>query len=91
LGLTVTLTGQTYRNCQGSRRLCAVVQYALQPCSALFFGAQVGAARLLGVNEATSRRWAAHGVSGTAAILLWLISPTRHARRCDTNGCDTCL
>ena len=34
---------------------------------------QVGAARLLAVNEATSRRWAAHGVSGTAAILLWLM------------------
>ena len=33
---------------------------------------QVGAARLLGVNEATSRRWAAHGVTGTAAILLRL-------------------
>jgi hypothetical protein len=32
-----------------------------------------GKARLLGVNEATSRRWAAHGVSGTAAILLWLM------------------
>ena len=73
MGLTVNLTGQTYRNCQGSRRLCAVVQYALQPCSALFFGAQVGAARLLGVNEATSRRWATHGVTGTAAILLRLM------------------
>ena len=34
---------------------------------------QVGAARLLGVNEATSRRWAAHGVTGTAAILLRLM------------------
>lgn len=34
---------------------------------------QVGAARLLGVNEATSRRWAAHGVTGTAAILLRLL------------------
>jgi hypothetical protein len=33
----------------------------------------VGASRLLGVNEATSRRWATHGVTGTAAILLRLM------------------
>ena len=42
---------------------------------------QVGAARLLGVNEATSRRWAAHGVSGT--FLKRLVRS-----RCDT--CDRC-
>ncbi len=35
---------------------------------------QVAAARLLGVNDATSRRWAAHGVTGTAAILLRLLA-----------------
>ena len=34
---------------------------------------QVGAARLLGVNDATSRRWAKHGVTGTAAVLLKLM------------------
>lgn len=34
---------------------------------------QVGAARLLGVNDATSRRWARFGVTGTAAILLRLL------------------
>jgi hypothetical protein len=34
---------------------------------------QVGAARLLGVNEVTSRRWAKSGVSGTVAILLRLL------------------
>ena len=35
---------------------------------------QVGAARLLGVNEATSRRWARFGVTGTAEILLRLLT-----------------
>lgn len=35
---------------------------------------QVGAARLLDVNEATSRRWARHGVTGTAAIVLRLLA-----------------
>ena len=35
---------------------------------------QVGAARLLGVNGATSRRWAARGVTGTAAILIKLLA-----------------
>jgi hypothetical protein len=34
---------------------------------------QVGAARLFGVNEATSRRWAASGVQGTVVILLRLM------------------
>ncbi len=34
---------------------------------------QVGAARLFGVNEATSRRWAAGGVHGTVEILLRLM------------------
>lgn len=34
---------------------------------------QVGAARLFGVNEATSRRWAASGVNGTVEILLSLM------------------
>lgn len=34
---------------------------------------QVGAARLFGVNEATSRRWAASGVHGTVEILLRLM------------------
>lgn len=34
---------------------------------------QVGAARLLGVNDATSRRWARFGVTGTAAVLLKLL------------------
>jgi DNA-binding transcriptional regulator YiaG len=31
---------------------------------------QVGAARLLGVSEKTSRNWAREGVGGTAVILL---------------------
>jgi hypothetical protein len=35
---------------------------------------QVGAARLLDVNEATSRRWARYGVTGTAAIVLRLLA-----------------
>ena len=35
---------------------------------------QVGAARLLDVNEATSRRWARYGVNGTPAILLRLLA-----------------
>ncbi len=35
---------------------------------------QVGAARLLGVNEATSRRWARYGVTGTAELLLRLLA-----------------
>lgn len=34
---------------------------------------QVGAARLLGVADRTSRRWAEEGVDGTAAILLRLM------------------
>lgn len=34
---------------------------------------QVGAARLFGVNEATSRRWAAGGVNGTVVILLRML------------------
>lgn len=34
---------------------------------------QVGAARLLGVNDVTSRRWARHGVTGTAEILFRLL------------------
>lgn len=34
---------------------------------------QVGAARLFGVNEATSRRWAASGVHGTVVIMLRLL------------------
>jgi hypothetical protein len=34
---------------------------------------QVGAARLFGVNDVTSRRWAKDGVSGTVAILLRLM------------------
>lgn len=34
---------------------------------------QVGAARLLGVGERTSRRWAEEGVTGSAAILLRLM------------------
>jgi hypothetical protein len=34
---------------------------------------QVGAARLFGVNDVTSRRWAKDGVSGVAAILLRLM------------------
>ncbi len=33
-----------------------------------------GAARLLGVNEATSRRWARFGVTGTAEIVLRLLA-----------------
>lgn len=35
---------------------------------------QVGAARLFGVNDVTSRRWAKDGVSGTVAILLRLMT-----------------
>jgi DNA-binding transcriptional regulator YiaG len=35
---------------------------------------QVRAARVLGVNEATSRRWARFGVTGTAEILLRLLA-----------------
>lgn len=35
---------------------------------------QVGAARLLGVNEATSRRWARYGVTGTASVVLRLLA-----------------
>jgi len=35
---------------------------------------QVGAARLLGVNEATSRRWARYGVTGVPAVLLRLLA-----------------
>jgi hypothetical protein len=34
---------------------------------------QVGAARLLGVADYTSRRWARFGVTGTAEILLRLL------------------
>lgn len=34
---------------------------------------QVGAARLFGVNDVTSRRWAKDGVSGTVSILLRLM------------------
>lgn len=34
---------------------------------------QVGAARLFGVNDVTSRRWAKSGVSGTVVILLRLM------------------
>jgi hypothetical protein len=34
---------------------------------------QVGAARLFGVNDVTSRRWAKNGVTGTVAILLRLL------------------
>jgi len=34
---------------------------------------QVGAARLLGVAEKTSRNWARYGVTGTAATLLHLM------------------
>lgn len=34
---------------------------------------QVGAARLFGVNDVTSRRWAKSGVTGTVAILLRLL------------------
>lgn len=34
---------------------------------------QVGAARLFGVNEVTSRRWAKDGVTGSVAILLRLL------------------
>lgn len=34
---------------------------------------QVGAARLFGVNDVTSRRWAKSGVTGTAVILLRLL------------------
>lgn len=34
---------------------------------------QVGAARLFGVNDVTSRRWAKSGVHGTVAILLRLL------------------
>lgn len=34
---------------------------------------QVGAARLFGVNDTTSRRWAAAGVTGTVEILLRLM------------------
>ena len=34
---------------------------------------QVAAARLFGVNAATSRRWAAGGVSGATVILLRLL------------------
>ena len=34
---------------------------------------QVGAARLLRINEVTSRRWAKDGVTGTAAVLLRLL------------------
>lgn len=34
---------------------------------------QRGAARLLGVDERTSRKWAENGVSGTATILLRLM------------------
>lgn len=34
---------------------------------------QVGAARLLGVNDTTVRRWARYGVEGTAVILLRLL------------------
>jgi DNA-binding transcriptional regulator YiaG len=33
---------------------------------------QVGASRMLGVNEKTSRNWARNGVTGTAAIILRL-------------------
>lgn len=34
---------------------------------------QVGAARLFGVNDVTSRRWAAKGVDGPVVILLQLM------------------
>lgn len=34
---------------------------------------QVGAARLFGVNDVTSRRWAKSGVTGTVSILLNLL------------------
>lgn len=34
---------------------------------------QVGAARLFGVNDTTSRRWAAEGVNGVVVILLRLM------------------
>lgn len=34
---------------------------------------QVGAARLFGVNDVTSRRWAKDGVDGTVVILLRLM------------------
>jgi hypothetical protein len=34
---------------------------------------QVGAAKLFGVNDTTVRRWARHGVEGTAVILLRLM------------------
>ena len=34
---------------------------------------QVGAARLFGVNDVTSRRWAKDGVRGTASVLLRLL------------------
>jgi hypothetical protein len=35
---------------------------------------QVGLARLFRVNEATSRRWARYGVTGTPSILLRLLA-----------------
>lgn len=35
---------------------------------------QAAAGRLLDVHDATARRWAAQGVKGTAAILLWLLA-----------------
>lgn len=34
---------------------------------------QVGAARVFGVNDVTSRRWAKDGVTGTAVILIKLL------------------
>lgn len=34
---------------------------------------QIGAAKLFGVGDRTSRRWAEHGVTGTAEILLRLL------------------
>jgi hypothetical protein len=39
---------------------------------ALYGDSQRGVARLLGVNEKTSRNWARYGVTGTAAIILRL-------------------
>jgi hypothetical protein len=33
-----------------------------------------GAARLFGVNEVTSRRWASKGITGTAAMILRLLA-----------------
>jgi hypothetical protein len=49
---------------------------------------QVAAARLLGINDRTSRRWAQYGAHGTSEILLRSCCPPRlqQRRNCVTIG-----